>query len=115
MTPAEDRGIARFASEVQRYYGDRLFGLFLFGSRARGDHDAESDADIAVVLKDGGWSFWEEKMRLVDFGFEPMLDDGIYIQPWPVPLSEWEEPERHRNPRLIRAMRRDAKSLQGVA
>ena len=112
---AEDRAIARFASEVHRYYGERLRGLFLFGSRARGDHTTESDADIAVVLQDGDWNFWDEKMRLVDFGFEPMLDEGVYIQPWPVALSEWEAPDKHRNPRLIRAMRRDAKSLQGVA
>jgi hypothetical protein len=44
------RAIAAFASAARRHYGSRLVGLLLFGSRARGDHTRESDADVAVVL-----------------------------------------------------------------
>ena len=59
LAPAEDAVVAKalrdFALEVRRAYGDRLKGLYLFGSRARGDHTAESDADVAVVLADGDW------------------------------------------------------------
>jgi predicted nucleotidyltransferase len=31
-------------------YGTRLKGVYLYGSRARGDHDADSDVDILIVL-----------------------------------------------------------------
>ena len=31
-------------------YGDRLKGIYLFGSYARGEADSESDLDILVVL-----------------------------------------------------------------
>jgi predicted nucleotidyltransferase len=33
-------------------YGDRLRGIYLFGSYARGDADRESDLDVLVVLQD---------------------------------------------------------------
>jgi predicted nucleotidyltransferase len=32
-------------------YGDRLAGLVLYGSQARGDAREDSDVDVAVVLR----------------------------------------------------------------
>lgn len=112
---ANDRAMNRFAERVRLHYGERLHGIFLFGSRARGDHKKDSDADVAVVIEDGDWNLWDEKMRLVDFGYEPMLDEGLYIQPWPVMRSAWHDPSRHTNPGLIRAMRRDARPVRVLA
>jgi hypothetical protein len=31
--------------------GDRMFKMILFGSRARGDYDDESDIDVAIVVR----------------------------------------------------------------
>ena len=31
-------------------YGDKLKGVFLFGSYARGEQDPESDFDVLIVL-----------------------------------------------------------------
>lgn len=36
---------------MEQLYGDRLERLVLFGSRARGDADPDSDIDVLVVLK----------------------------------------------------------------
>jgi uncharacterized protein len=38
-------------SELNGLYGDRLVKLILFGSRARGDAEPDSDIDVLVVLK----------------------------------------------------------------
>ena len=35
---------------LERRYGDRLQGLYLFGSHARGDSGADSDVDLLIVL-----------------------------------------------------------------
>ena len=35
---------------LSQVYGDRLKGMYLYGSYARGEADAESDVDILVVL-----------------------------------------------------------------
>ena len=107
-----DRAVRDFAREVRRSYGDRVKGMYLFGSRARGDHTAESDADVAVVLADGDWRAWDEKMRLADIEYDIIVDTGIEPQGWPVSESEWRNPDLHDNPPLVRAMRRDAKRIE---
>lgn len=107
-----DRAVRDFAREVRRAYGSRLKGLYLFGSRARGDHTADSDADVAVVLADGDWRVWDEKMRLADIEYDIIVDSGVEPQGWPVSESEWRNPEMHENPPLMRAMRRDAKRIE---
>jgi uncharacterized protein len=100
-----------FAEKVQLNYGARLKGLYLFGSRARGDHHPESDADVAIVLEDGDWRFWDEKMRLVELGHDMLVDFGAYIQPWPFAASEWHSPAGSRQ-RLIESAKRDARPLE---
>ena len=41
-------------SRLGELYGERLKGLYLFGSYARGDATEDSDIDVAVVLDDFG-------------------------------------------------------------
>lgn len=35
---------------LKRIYGKKVKAVYLFGSRARGDHDEDSDIDILIVL-----------------------------------------------------------------
>ena len=115
LEPPDDATVARaladFAAAVRRHYGDRLRGLYLFGSRARGDHTAESDADVAVVLADGDWRVLEEKKALIRLGYDLMVDTGTDIQAWPMRESEWREPHRHHNPTFAAAVRAEGKVL----
>jgi predicted nucleotidyltransferase len=42
--------ISELKAGLVRLYGDRLKGVYLYGSYARGDQDRESDIDILIVL-----------------------------------------------------------------
>ncbi len=43
--------LAQVHSGLRDIYGQRLRGMYLFGSHARGTSDKESDVDILVVLR----------------------------------------------------------------
>ncbi len=47
----EKEVIGRFKTEITEALGDRLERIVLFGSRARGDADDESDFDFLVALR----------------------------------------------------------------
>ena len=109
---AIDRAVRDFIAALRRLYGSRLRGTYLFGSRARGDNKPESDVDIAVVLADGDWDHWDEKMRIADLEYDAIVGTGVELQGWPVSAAEWANAEVHRNPALVQAMRRDAVDLR---
>lgn len=118
LTPPGEGDVARalnlFAASVRAAYGDRLFGLFLFGSRARGDFEPLSDADIAVVLNDQDWTLVRETRRLARLANEVVLDTGVEIQGWPVSRAAWDHPARHSEAALVENMRRDAKEVSAL-
>ncbi|MBZ0229686.1 MAG: nucleotidyltransferase domain-containing protein, partial [Bauldia sp.] len=89
---AVDRAVEDFARAIRAAYGDRVKGIYLFGSRARGDHTRESDADVAVVLADGDWDYWAEKMLLAGLEYDLIVKTGAEPQGWPVRESEWLDP-----------------------
>ena len=52
--PAEQAPAARaWVEEARRVFGDRLAGVLLFGSYARGDSRDTSDIDLLIVLDSG--------------------------------------------------------------
>ncbi len=113
--PTEEQvaaALRRFAADVWSHYGDRLKGLYLAGSRGRGDHHPHSDVDVAVILADGDWRSWDESGILSDLSYGLLIEEGVDIQGVPIPASHWEDPNRHSNPSLVRTMRRDGKRLE---
>ena len=106
------KALAAFAGAVRASYGERLRGLYLFGSRARGDHRPDSDADVAAVLADGDWAEWVERRKLNRLAYDAGFDCGLDIEPWPVSFAEW---TAERATPLVRSARHEAKSVGGVS
>ncbi len=107
---ADTRRAARafIARVAARYPVD---GAMLFGSRARGSHGPDSDADVAVLLHGERGPFVAAKLELADIAYDLLLETGIRIQPLPIWEGEWRDSDSHLNPELLRNIRRDGVPL----
>jgi predicted nucleotidyltransferase len=70
--------LRRFRTALTELYGDRLDRVVLYGSRAHGDHHADSDYDIAVFLT-GITNRWRELDRLADLSSRFLGETGEFI------------------------------------
>ena len=59
-------------------FGERYLKLILFGSRARGDHQPDSDADVAIVMRDPIEDWWPLTQSVGEETYEILLDTGLY-------------------------------------
>ena len=78
----DDPLISRCARVIRETYGDRLAGIVLYGSVARGDDDPESDIDLLVLIE-GEYDLWKEIGRLVDALYGLELESGKLISALP--------------------------------
>jgi predicted nucleotidyltransferase len=81
IDPQTRRALAAFEGFMRKRYGVRFSGLVLFGSRARGDHRPDSDADVAVFI-DTSDDPIHEQMDIAEDAYRVFLDTGILVQPW---------------------------------
>jgi uncharacterized protein len=88
---ANDPILSRFHAALAETYGDRLERAVLFGSRARGDFQPDSDYDIAVFIRDPG-AWFDEVVRLADLGTDILMDTGAVISAKPFRAGAYNEP-----------------------
>ena len=100
LDPATERAVRLFLEKVAASFD--MTEAILFGSRARQTHHADSDADVAVLLRGTHGPFLATKLAMADIAFDVLLETGIDISPLPVWQDEWEHPETWANPRLLK-------------
>jgi predicted nucleotidyltransferase len=107
---AADPILQRFRAALDELYGQRVERVMLFGSRARGDADEDSDYDVAVFLTDlreGDLANrWRELDRLAGLRSEILSDTGAFIDAKPYPAGAY----RNRTV-LMSELRRDGVDL----
>lgn len=81
---------SKVASDLRRLYGDRLSEVRLFGSRARGNPEGDSDVDLLVVLVEMT-SPWEELRRMDDILWRHTKASGVVVTALPVAASGFAE------------------------
>lgn len=77
------KALTEFKAELRRIYGQRLKQVILYGSYARGSARADSDLDLAVVLK-GKVKPGKEIDRMLDAVVEMNLNYQVLISVYPV-------------------------------
>ena len=83
----------------------------VFGSRARGTHRPDSDADVAVLLRGSPQAFLATKLDMADMAFDVLLETSILISPLPIWVDEWAHPDAYSNPDLLRNIDREGVRL----
>ncbi|MBU0609954.1 MAG: nucleotidyltransferase domain-containing protein [Armatimonadetes bacterium] len=87
--PQLDRILQELREGLEALYGDRLKGLYLFGSYARGEAEPGSDIDVAVVLE-GEVDVYEEVERTGDVVSRLSLQTDTFISLMFVPREGFE-------------------------
>ena len=90
QTTLDDPVLPRLAAELRAYYGPRLERAVLFGSRARGDFQEDSDYDVAVFLHDYQ-GLWPELHPLTEITTGILDDTGEVISAKPFPAGSYRE------------------------
>lgn len=84
LTAVEREAVSRFKQGVLALPGFDVQEVVLFGSRARGEGDEESDLDLAVVLSGDEGPHWR---RIVDVATDLNLEYEYRIRISPLILS----------------------------
>ena len=103
--PSDDPILRRIRTSLRAIYGDRIERLVLFGSRARGDAQTDSDYDVAVFLVDLT-DRWREFHRLADVRTRLLAETGAFLEARPFRAGSY----RDRTP-LMHQIRRDGIDL----
>jgi len=76
----------------------------LYGSRARGSHQPDSDVDLAVLLPGARRPRLPVALEMTDATYDTLLATGMDISPLPIWQDEWQNPHTYRNPELLRTI-----------
>jgi predicted nucleotidyltransferase len=104
-----EEAVRRFLVLLSSRYS--MAGAIVYGSRARGTHRVDSDADVVVLLNGEHQRFLTTKLAMSDVAFDVLLETGINISPLPVWMDEWEHPETYSNPALLQNIAREGVRL----
>jgi uncharacterized protein len=109
IDPATRRSVDLF---IERIAGDYpIAEVWLYGSRARGDARADSDADVAVILKGPKGRSITVATEMAGAEFDVLLETGILVSTLPVWMEDWQDPSGHSNPYLIANIKREGIQL----
>ena len=104
-----ERAARAFLKRIEGEYP--IVNALLYGSRARGDHMCDSDADLALILKGEKGDRYKIVRDLGGIGFDVMMETGILVHAMPFWEDEFQEPERSNNQTLISKIKREGVRL----
>ncbi len=104
LDPDTERAVRHFLARIPADI--RVDRAILFGSRARGEHRPDSDADVALVLHERG-DDGKTLMMLAELAYYAYLDTGIMVQPVTIAIEDWLNPAAFPRPGFLRNVERE--------
>jgi predicted nucleotidyltransferase len=104
LDPDTERAVRDFLARIPPDI--KLERAILFGSRARGEHRPDSDADVALVLHEHG-NDGKTLMMLAGIAWYVFLDTGIMIQPVTIAIEDWLHPDGFLRPGFLKTVERE--------
>ncbi len=71
--------LEEFTQEVVKVYQDKLLGIILFGSYARGDFRKDSDVDIMLLFDSKNFRGVRENEKMLDYTTDILIEKGVDI------------------------------------
>jgi len=100
LTTSEWAAITEYIAHIHSRYPGRILSVTLYGSKARGDADAESDIDLLVLVDTEDREFRSELWRIAS---DISLEYSVVLSVRVFDRARWSEAERIRLP-LYRAI-----------
>ena len=100
LAPNEQAAVQGYVAGIRERFPENVLSVTLFGSKARGDADAESDIDLLVLVDEESKSFRSDLWRIasdISMEYNVVLSVRVYAQ------TRWAESRRMRLP-LYRAI-----------
>lgn len=81
--------LAEFKRRAEVALPHRVTRVLLFGSRARGNSEPDSDWDVAVFV--AGTPTPADRRALADAAYDLLVESGVFVQPVVLPFARFEE------------------------
>ena len=107
LTSNEQAAIDKYIRRIRKRFPGRILSVTLFGSKARGDDDAESDIDLLVLVDKEDPAF---RSRLWAIASDISLEHNLVLSVRVIGQARWAESRRMRLP-LYRAIESEAVPL----
>lgn len=100
LLPSERAAVTEYITYIRQHFPGRVLGVMLFGSKARGDADAESDVDLLVLVDEESNEFRSQLWRIAS---DISLTHNVVLSARVFGRARWEETRRIQLP-LYRAI-----------
>ena len=111
LTENERTALNAFVAALSERYSDDILSVRLFGSKARGDFQADSDLDVLVLATHDDWRF---RQAISFLAADLSLDHDLVLAPKVVSRTRWEFLNRE-GFSIARNVREEGVLLSGTA